>query len=165
MAKLVLTLDNETQVLNALQNDPALMEAFLKGKEGTVIKEILKDQKLSAAEINKIAENVKENNVMKLYLGANGSIDANELMRTVGGFTTASSRGADLNNRGIASLLDGKIDANDFLTLAGLLSGSNHNNNNNNHKNHLKQLLYCKQFYCNNFERIHNIICSNFFLE
>ena len=59
MATLELTLDNATQVLNALQNDPSKMEAFLKGKEADVIKGILNNPNLSAAEVKKVAEDVK----------------------------------------------------------------------------------------------------------
>ena len=113
-----------TKVLDTLAEDPSRMNEMLGGNTETVVRSILNDGKLSDAEISGIAKQVSENNVMKLYLGADGQIDAANLMKLTGGFTGAKADEATRAS-GIGALLDGKLDANDVIAVMNMLSSSN----------------------------------------
>ncbi len=98
------------------------MTEMLGGNTETVVRGLLKDEQLSEEEVSGITRQVAENNVMKLYLGADGQIDAKDLMKLTGGFTAAPSQATRAS--GIGALLDGKLDANDLLAVMSLMNGN-----------------------------------------
>lgn len=115
-----------SKVLNTLANDPSKMNDMLKdGTEG-VVRSILADEKLSDSEVSEITRQVSENNIMKLYLGAEGQIDAANLMKLTGGFN--SKPDGVTRASGIGALLDGKLDANDLLAVMNMLQSTSGNN-------------------------------------
>ena len=114
------------KVLNTLASDPSKMNDMLKdGTEG-VVRSILADEKLSDSEVSEITRQVSENNLMKLYLGAEGQIDAANLMKLTGGFN--SKPDGVTRASGIGALLDGKLDANDLLAVMNMLQSTSGNN-------------------------------------
>lgn len=115
------TNDNVTKVFRAFEENPSEMNKLLKGNETEVIRGILNDASVSDEEVQEVTRQVNENNVMKLYLGADGQIDANQLMDLTGGFTSVE-RGKKTD--AIGALLDGKLDIKDLLALITLMSGS-----------------------------------------
>lgn len=115
------TNDNVTKVFRTFEENPSEMNKLLKGNETEVIRGILNDASVSDEEVQEVTRQVNENNVMKLYLGADGQIDANQLMDLTGGFTSVE-RGKKTD--AIGALLDGKLDIKDLLALITLMSGS-----------------------------------------
>lgn len=114
------------KVLNTLASDPSKMNDMLKdGTEG-VVRSILADEKLSDSDVSEITRQVSENNIMKLYLGAEGQIDAENLMKLTGGFN--SKPDGVTRASGIGALLDGKLDANDLLAVMNMLQSTSGNN-------------------------------------
>ena len=111
-----------TKVLDALASDPSKMTQMLGGNSETVVRGLLKDEKLSDEEVTGITRQVEGNNVMKLFLGADGQIDAKDLMKLTGGFTAAPTEATRAS--GIGALLDGKLDANDLLAVMSLMNGN-----------------------------------------
>ncbi|MBQ1531900.1 MAG: hypothetical protein IIZ57_07160, partial [Solobacterium sp.] len=115
-----------SKVLNALASDPSKMNDMLKdGTEG-VVRGILADEKLSDSQVSEITRQVSENNIMKLFLGAEGQIDAENLMKMTGGFS--SKPDGVTRASGIGALLDGKLDANDLLAVMNMLQSTSGNN-------------------------------------
>ncbi|MCR5449680.1 MAG: hypothetical protein K6F23_09805 [Solobacterium sp.] len=118
--------NNVNKVLNTLASDPSKMNDMLKdGTEG-VVRGILADEKLSDSEVSAITKQVSENNIMKLFLGAEGQIDAENLMKLTGGFSSKAD--GVTRASGIGALLDGKLDANDLLAVMNMLQSTSGNN-------------------------------------
>ena len=118
--------NNVTKVLSTLASDPSKMNDMLKdGTEG-VVRSILADEKLSDSEVSEDTRQVSENNIMKLYLGAEGQIDAENLMKLTGGFSSQAD--GVTRASGIGALLDGKLDANDLLAVMNMLQSASGNN-------------------------------------
>ena len=115
-----------SKVLNALASDPSKMNDMLKNGTEGVVRGILADEKLSDSEVSEITRQVSENNIMKLYLGAEGQIDAANLMKLTGGFN--SKPDGVTRASGIGALLDGKLDANDLLAVMNMLQSTSGNN-------------------------------------
>lgn len=120
--------NNVTRVFKAFEDDPAAMNQLLTGNETEVIRGILNDQNISDEELQEVTRQVNENNVMKLYLGADGQIDANQLLGMTGGFTSVE-RGKKTD--AIGALLDGKLDIKDLLALITLMSGNSSSSHSN----------------------------------
>ena len=93
---------------------------LLKGDEKEVIRSVLNDESLSDEELQEVVREVNDNNVMKLYLCADGQIDGQQLLEQTGGFTSVE-RGKKTD--AIGALLDGKLDIKDLLALITLMSG------------------------------------------
>lgn len=108
------------KVVKALENDPVKLTEMLNGKP--VVRSVLGGDNLSDEEVQQIDAEVKDNNLVKLFLAANGKIDANQLveLKRMAEDTSNPTRAA-----GISAFFDGKLDVNDLLAVAGLLgSGS-----------------------------------------
>ncbi|MBR2801142.1 MAG: hypothetical protein IKE21_00950 [Erysipelotrichaceae bacterium] len=107
-------------VLKGFSADPTKLNALLgEGDKTQVIRGLLGSTELSDAEVEEVSKDVLDNNVIKLFTGAEGSIDAADLMNTVGDLSDNTVTRA----KGIAALFDGKLDINDALLLVSLLSG------------------------------------------
>lgn len=117
---------NTFDVLDALT--PEVMNQLLKAKqEGAtraagedpftdVLKGILgKDADVAAA-----SDKLNTNGLMQLFLGADGDIDAKELMDYVGSFKGGAGSNPN-NNNAVRALLDGKLDFKEILMLLALL--------------------------------------------
>ncbi len=115
------TNDNVKKVFKAFEDNPSAMNDLLKKDETEVIRGILGSANVSDEEVKEVTRQVNENNVMKLYLGADGQIDANQLLGMTGGFTSVE-RGKKTD--AIGALLDGKLDIKDLLALITLMSGN-----------------------------------------
>ena len=115
------TNDNVTRVFHAFEENPAAMNDLLKGDEKEVIRSVLNDESLSDEDLQEVVREVNDNNVMKLYLCADGQIDGAQLLEQTGGFTSVE-RGKKTD--AIGALLDGKLDIKDLLALITLMSGS-----------------------------------------
>ena len=115
-----------SKVLNTLASDPSKMNDMLKGGTEGVVRSILADEKLSDSQVSEITRQVSENNIMKLYLGAEGQIDAENLMKLTGGFDSKAD--GVTRASGIGALLDGKLDANDLLAVMNMLQSTSGNN-------------------------------------
>ena len=115
------TNDNVTRVFHAFEENPAAMNDLLKGDEKEVIRSVLNDESLSDEDLQEVVREVNDNNVMKLYLCADGQIDGAQLLEQTGGFTSVE-RGKKTD--AIGALLDGKLDIKDLLALITLMSGN-----------------------------------------
>ena len=122
------TNDNVTKVFKAFEENPSAMNDLLNKDETEVIRGILGSANVSDEELKEVTRQVNENNVMKLYLGADGQIDANQLLGMTGGFTSVE-RGKKTD--AIGALLDGKLDIKDLLALITLMSGNSSSSHSN----------------------------------
>ncbi len=114
--------NNEVKkVLDALAEDPSRMKQMLGGNTREVVRSVLNDDSLSEGDVSRISEQVEDNNVMKLFLKANGQIDPANLMRLTGGF---EAKEEVTRASGIGALLDGKLDANDVIAVMNLMNGN-----------------------------------------
>lgn len=117
---------NTEKVLQALSDNPALLEKLLAAKKeqptralpgqdptSLFLKGILGDN----ADTTSTSDALEKNGLMQLYLGADGAIDAKELMDFVGGF---SGKNAE-KNQSVKALLDGKLDFKEILMLLALM--------------------------------------------
>ncbi|MBR4163253.1 MAG: hypothetical protein IKR11_07000 [Solobacterium sp.] len=118
--------DNTEKVLNALSENPGLLEQLLNAKKeaptralpgqdptSLFLKKILGDD----SDVSAASEALENNGLMQLYLGADGDIDAKELMDYVGGFSGTKAN----NNPSVKGLLDGKLDFKEILMLLALM--------------------------------------------
>ena len=107
------------QVFKALAQDPQKMNELLQGNDKQAVRSILNNTEINDAELDAVTKEIEENAVVRLYQGAGGAIDAKQLMDMTGGFTP--DRSAPSKGKGVAALLDGKLDINDILALASLM--------------------------------------------
>jgi len=118
--------DNTEKVFSALSENPALMEQLLKAKKeaptrampgqdptSLFLRSILGEDN----DVSTTANALEDNGLMQLYLGADGDIDAKELMDYVGGFSGTKAN----NNPSVKALLDGKLDFKEILMLLALM--------------------------------------------
>lgn len=125
------------KVIKVLESDPVKLEGMLNG-ETQVVRSVLGGEELSEDELKQISEQVKDNNLVKLYLGANGQIDAKDLveLKKMAEDTSNPTRAA-----GISAFFDGKLDVNDLLAIAGLLGAGSNKPQSNSGTNLLTTLL------------------------
>lgn len=118
--------DNTEKVLNALSENPALLEQLLKAKKEAPTRALPGQDSTSLflqsilgkeADVSSTANALENNGLMQLYLGADGDIDAKELMDYVGGFSGKKAN----NNPSVKGLLDGKLDFKEILMLLALM--------------------------------------------
>ena len=125
------------KVIKVLESDPVKLEGMLNG-DTQVVRSVLGGEELSEDELKQINEQVKDNNLVKLYLGANGQIDAKDLveLKKMAEDTSNPTRAA-----GISAFFDGKLDVNDLLAVAGLLGAGSNKPQSNSGTNLLTTLL------------------------
>ena len=125
------------KVIKVLESDPVKLESMLT-EDTQVVRSVLSGESLSDEELKQINEQVKDNNLVKLYLGANGQIDAKDLveLKKMAEDTSNPTRAA-----GISAFFDGKLDVNDLLAVAGLLGAGSNKPQSNSGMNLLTTLL------------------------
>ena len=118
--------DNTEKVLSAFSENPALMEKLLTAKKEAPVRALpgqdptslfLKSILGEDTDVSSTGEALEGNGLMQLYLGADGDIDAKELMDYVGGFSGTKAN----SNPSVKALLDGKLDFKEILMLVALL--------------------------------------------
>ena len=115
------------KILKALQDDPALIDELLKAAEAPVTRdaggpsetESFISQLVGSTDPDSVraAEDaLKNNKVLELYSGAEGAIDAKELIDYVGGL-----EGSENKDSTVRAFLDGKLDLKEILMIIMLL--------------------------------------------
>ena len=115
------------KILKALQDDPALIDKLLKAAEAPVTRdagspsetESFISQLVGSTDPDSVraAEDaLKNNKVLELYSGAEGAIDAKELIDYVGGL-----EGSENKDSTVRAFLDGKLDLKEILMIIMLL--------------------------------------------
>ncbi len=115
-----------TNVLNALT--PEVMNQLLEAKKAGTdraagsdpVSAVLKGILGQNADVSAAAETLNSNGLMQLFLGADGDIDAKELMDYVGNFSGGTGANPN-NNAAVRALMDGKLDFKEILILLALL--------------------------------------------
>ena len=120
--------ENAKKILQALENDPALIDTLLKAPEEPVTRgmpsasgpEALISQLLggnaSAEDISSAEDALRDNKVLQLLSGAEGSLDAKELISYVGGLENNET-----DDKTVRAFLDGKLDLKEILLIIMLL--------------------------------------------
>ena len=113
--------DNTNKVLQAIDNDPELLNYFLHGSEaptragGNPFAGSLGG--ITQQEANTVAQELNDNPVVKLFLASSGALDAKDLVNYVGGVTGRKAS----DNRAVRALFDGKLDLKEILLIIVLL--------------------------------------------
>lgn len=119
--------DNTEKLFNALAADPKLMDQLLQAKnEGPTrampgadpVSEVLKGILGDDADLSEAADALDANGMMQLFLGANGDIDAKELVDYVGSLSPGEKASS---SESVRALLDGKLDFKEILMLIAIL--------------------------------------------
>ncbi len=109
------------KVFELLKQKPQYMKAFLTGQEAELVMAAAAPAKPGSAEVKEVLGEVRDNPVVKMYIGAGGEIDAAELIGLTGGF----EKGPGFNptgNAGVEALFDGRATAEEMLALRKVVS-------------------------------------------
>ncbi len=82
------------------------------------VRQIVGNQ-LSDAQVNALQQQLQDNKVVQLFEGADGALDAKELLEYVGGLTGTKS--ANSNQPAVRAFLDGRLDLKEILIIIMLL--------------------------------------------
>ena len=118
---------NESKILQILEKDPSMIDKILEASEAPVTRGMPGESGLdsaiaqilgadaSADDIRSAKEALSDNKVLQLYRGAEGSLDANELISYMGGLSGNS------DDKTVRAFLDGKLDLKEILIIVMLL--------------------------------------------
>ncbi len=116
---------NTDKILNAIDQNPALLEQLLNIEEapltrsGQRVNPLLNvvGGNLSSEDVNSINQELSQNQVVQLYSAAAGSLDAKDLLNYVGG-----TRGLNAgSNQAVRALFDGRLDLKEIMLIIVLL--------------------------------------------
>lgn len=116
---------NTDKILNAIDNDPALLEQLLNMEEAPLTRSGQRVNPLLNIVGNNVSENdvavinqeLSDNPIIQLYSAAAGSLDARDLLDYVGG--TRATRAN--NNQAVRALFDGKLSIKEIMLIIVLL--------------------------------------------
>ncbi|MBQ1346637.1 MAG: hypothetical protein IIY65_01430 [Erysipelotrichaceae bacterium] len=116
---------NTDKILNAIDNDPALLEQLLNMDEAPLTRSGQRANPLLSVvgnnvtndDVETINRELSDNPIIQLYSAASGSLDAKDLLSYVGG-TRATRANSD---PAVRALFDGRLDLKDIMLIIVLL--------------------------------------------
>ncbi len=118
----MITNNYTNQVLRSIDENPKLLEELLQGNGevtrggASPLTKVL-GTNVSHDDLNAVSYELSQNPVIQLYNAASGSLDAEDLVRYVGGVNGTRAG----NNQAVRALFDGRLDLKDILLIIVLL--------------------------------------------
>lgn len=117
--------NNTNKVLNAIDQNPELLNQLLNGDSNDVTRSGAKSNPIinilgtdvDKNELYAVSHELSQNPVVQLYLASSGSLDPKDLIDYVGGVTGTRVG----NNKAVRALFDGKLDLKEILIIIVLL--------------------------------------------